>query len=179
MIFCLSALENPYSIGFFYVWDDEYQAILQQYPAIKAMHLFKVSFHPASAKTTAFTMPDEINLTQETLLQVPIPYISYTENTFVTNYVQQELLNRKIIQPVFQASFPHLFNAYVSQGLAAGIVLKLGVNVYLTSMDRKKLTFAPIKTDKTCSLVLFSNRDLPESIHQMILQYFQLCFSQL
>lgn len=173
------ATENPYSIGFFYVWDDEYQAILQEYPAMKAMHLFKISFHLASVKTATFSMPDEINLTQETLLQVPIPYISYAENTFVTNYVQQELLNRKIIQPVFQASFPHLFNAYVSQGLAAGIVLKLGVNVYLTSMDRKKLTFAPIKTDKTCSLVLFSNRDLPESIHQMILQYFQLCFSQL
>ena len=172
-------LNSPYNIGIYYLWDDDCQTALQQYPNLKATRLFKVSFQLAIAKTASFDLPQEIDLTQNSTYKSPVPYVSYTGSVEVSTLVQQRLLEKLYIQPILEAPVPRLFNAYVSQGLAAGIIMKLGIGIYLSSMDKKQLTFIPIKTEKECILYLFSNQELPNPVYQAIFQHLQTCFSQL
>jgi len=172
-------VDNPYNIGFYYIWSDDYESILQKYPNINATRLFKINFQLAISKTAPFEAIDKIDLSQTTFYQKALPYITYTESTYVTKFVQQELFKKNIIQPILQTPVTRLFNTYITQGLAAGIILKLGINTYLSTIEKKQLNFIPIQTEKECILYLFFNRNLPEPVYQIILQYLQICFSQM
>ena len=67
--------------------------------------------------------------------------------------------------------FISLIHAYIYQGVAAGICVSLGSDKPVTSIDRNRITFTPIKTERKASLVLFTNRNMSEEIHLMLLHH--------
>lgn len=82
------------------------------------------------------------------------------------------LIEQQTLQIVLEAPTAKIFNMYVNQGLAAGIVSGLGNNKFLyANEEMAQLAFTPIETKRKLFLFLFSNKNLPSGLHQLLLQY--------
>lgn len=164
--------KNPYSIGFYYSWADECEELLKQYPTIKADQLSPLSFHLATAKSAPFRPKTAIQLDNNDNGELKIPFVSYAKNMDTTNQVIQQLLDQHILQLVFEAPTGKLFNMYINQGLAAGVISGLGNDKFISSNDEMaQLVFTPIETERKSYLFLFYNKKLPTGLHQLLQQY--------
>ena len=161
---------SPYSIGFHYIWNDEQETLQKQYPNLQIDTLHAVQFMLMSSKNCEFPLPETISLTNP-YTENPIPLVSFNKSVQITAETQQLLLDKNIIQVLLEAPVISLIHAYIYQGVAAGICVSLGPDKPVTSIDRNRITFTPIKTERKASLVLFTNRNMPEEIHLMLLHH--------
>ena len=164
--------QNPYSVGFHFYWDDDCEALLAQNPTVRADALHPLYLYLATAKTAAFRPKNPIPLNNEVDTTSQIPFIFYKQTSKISQTVQRKLLQKENFQLIFEAPTAKLFNMYISQGLAAGIVPGLGNNKFLsTNEDLAQLSFTPIETERKSSLFLFYNQALPTGLHQLLQQY--------
>lgn len=164
--------QNSYSIGFHFIWEDDLESILQQYPNLKIDMLHPLFFYLATTKTAAFRPKTAIQLDGTANQNLQIPLISYEHIAITTQQIQKQLIEQNIAQLVFSAPNPKLFNTYISQGLGAGLIAGLGNNKFLsTNEELAQLVFTPIETNRKCFLVLLYHQALPAGLHQLILQY--------
>lgn len=178
-LFCHIA-ENPYSIGFYYGWANEDFTSLTASLNIKMEPLYDISFYLATAKTAAFRPKEPIYLTRHTdTVQTPIPLISYADHAEITQQILDQLVEKGIVQITIQAPTTNLFYSYIEQGLASGIILKLGNQKFISSIDLSSIAFIPIKTENKAVLFMFYHEDLPHPIYQLLIRYLHTYFELL
>ena len=148
-------------------WREKY---LEQYPDLRIDTLHAVQFMLMSSKSFEFSLPEIISLTKPYTGE-PIPLVSFNKSVPMTAETQQLLLNKNIIQILLEAPVISLIHAYIYQGVAAAICMSLGSDKPVTSIDRNRVTFTPIETERKASLVLFSNRNIPEEIRLILLHH--------
>lgn len=165
---CISA--SSHSIGFHYIWNDEQKTLLEQYPDLRIDTLHAVQFMLMSSKSFEFSLPEIISLTRPYTGE-PIPLVSFNKSVPMTAETQQLLLNKNIVQILLEAPVISLIHAYIYQGVAAAICMSFGSDKPVTSIDRNRVTFTPIETERKASLVLFSNRNIPEEIRLILLHH--------
>lgn len=170
--------ENPYSIGFHYGWAEEEFTALDHYSNVKMQPLYDISFYLATAKTAAFRPKEAIYLHHNNTTS-PIPLVTYTNHAEVTQQVIQKLTKENIVQITLQAPSTGLFYSYLEQGLAAGVILKLGNHKFISSIDLESIAFIPIEIEKSASLFLLYHQNLPNYIRQLLLHYLDTYFELL
>lgn len=169
--------ENEYSIGFHYGWSDENFTSSESFPDVKIKPLYDISFYLASGKTAVFRPKEPICLTGATKIPpVPIPLISYNNHAELTLQILEQLVKQKMVQITMQVPTTNLFYSYIEQGLASGVVLKLGDHKFISSINVSSIAFTPIKTEKKAKLFLFYHKELPTPIYQLLLRYLDTYF---
>lgn len=169
--------ENKYSIGFHYGWSDDIFTSSESFPEVKMQSLYDISFYLASAKSAAFRPKEPIFLAGATKVpSVPIPLISYNNHAELTLQILEQLVKRKIVQVTMHVPTTSLYYSYIQQGLASGVVLKLGEHKFISSIDLSSVSFTPIETEKKAKLFMFYHKDLPVPIYQLLLRYLDTYF---
>ena len=159
--------KNPYNIGFDYMSLNDEKDVIEKYPDLRATPLCDVTFHFQSKETADFLQDVEIMDSQPRT--EPIPVVLFNKSAELSQNFLQKLLDKKIVKCVFETTTPKLYYMYISEGLAATIVPKLGPYKYLSSLPTEDYIYTPIVSEQKNALYFFSHKDIPMQLYMYIL----------
>ncbi len=161
---------RPYNIGFYYIQNDEWDTLLQQFPTLRIDLLHDIQFNLIVSKTSDFLPKEPIQLGKP-FHHSPVPLVKYKSSLTVINALIQQMIDENIVEIVFESPNLPLSYAYIYQGLGALLGPALNYDKPITTIDRSRVKFHPIEVEHKVSLVLFYNQDLPENVHQILLHH--------
>ena len=163
--------KNPHNIGFDYLQNDDCASFLKLFPSVRAERLCDVTYHYLTREDAPFR-PDA-SASGSSSKKKPIPIVSYAKGAVLSKVIVKQLSEKKLVKQLFEAPTPQLYNMYIKENMAAGIVPRLGASKYVSSMPKKGFTFTPIESENVNSLYLFYHQDVPSALHQLILHLLQ------